>query len=389
MFLPKIDIERTSTSQGIPKSKHTKKGNAHRLPPTAAHSANGDMASANGAEHNSAFQQYTPVLGTKKRKLEPQDKLANESPEPTLALSSVQPIAGSEIDVEKSAKVEQDRNLERAIRKEKKERRKKHNPHVEESKGGEDGQTESNVVELDIKPKKKKRKERKSGSGGDDVVGHVPEDPAHDDQALPIAETKKSRKKKDRALAVETDSNDNQSSNRSTSESQIPKKGSNVGSQVDDDTKGGVEPLDDGVSGSNGQSADQSGQQRQKPDVKDDNDWLRAKTSRVLDLVDSELEAYIAEAPEPSGQSNNSSGNPKDEETEELSTSGTPGPEPSPEQNPSSAERLFVRNLPYTANQTEIENLFSKFGQLKEVRCPPNCMMFDFHDEHLIGTAYA
>ncbi len=388
--LPKIAIERTRTSQGVPVSKHSQKGNVAELSPTAGVSSNGDTAFPNGAGHNIAFQQYTPVLGNNKRKRDPQSKLPDEAPKMTPAVSTLQSTSASKIDAKKSAEEEQDRELKRVIRKEKKRKeREEHNSQLEESKDDEDGQAESDIVNLDMKSKKKKRKERVSDFEGEDIVRHFPGDLAHDVEALRSAEKKKRRRKKDAPFTAETEGNDNQSENGSVSEGQLPRKGTNLRSKVDADTKGGVEPLDDGVFGSNGQSADQSEQQRQKSDVTNDNEWLRAKTSRVLDLVESEPEAKIPEPPISSERIDEPIANPQDEEEEELSTLGAPGPAPSQESDPSSAERLFVRNLPYSANETEIENLFSKFGQLKEVRFPQNHILFHFHDEHLIGTAYA
>jgi RNA recognition motif. (a.k.a. RRM, RBD, or RNP domain) len=376
MFLPKVEIQRTGTSQGVPISRHSQKGNAPGPSPTDPVSANGHTATSKNAGHNSAFQPYTPVITSNKRKREPQSKLPQESSDASLAVSITNTTPGQKIDVGKSAPEAEDQDVKKARRKEKKER-KEHKSQVDQSHRDEDGQAGSDAADPETKSKKKKRNQGALDSGGADFAPHMAEDPANGVEVLQSAEKKKKREKKDGALAVEIAGDNDQRGNRSVSEPETLKKGQSHRSQVDDDIKGGVDSLDHGVSGLTGQSADQREQQRQNPDVTSDNEWLRAKTSRVLDLVDSDLEDDTPVPTKFEERSNEPAADREDEKTEELSASSA-RQVTSNENDLSFTGRLFVRNLPYTANELEIEKLFSKYGNLKEVRFAHNslCLIF-------------
>jgi multiple RNA-binding domain-containing protein 1 len=97
-----------------------------------------------------------------------------------------------------------------------------------------------------------------------------------------------------------------------------------------------------------------------------DSDWLRGKTSRTLDLQDPDAEALLPQAaqqlPSP------------------VSPDRSPLPEPRAEgdgllQDPNQSAnllevpngRLFVRNLPFSAREDDLEQLFATFGKLEEV----------------------
>lgn len=138
-----------------------------------------------------------------------------------------------------------------------------------------------------------------------------------------------------------------------------------------------------------------------------DDDWLRSRTNRLLDLMDpNDL------PPEPTR--NTSSTQPPE------STGDHPGPEELEETRQSAADdaakdktdvdklaedstvesirrtsRLFVRNLPYGATEDDIRECFEKFGTLQEVRLSVTFCFSSplqgsngFCDEPQIGTAY-
>jgi multiple RNA-binding domain-containing protein 1 len=106
-----------------------------------------------------------------------------------------------------------------------------------------------------------------------------------------------------------------------------------------------------------------------------DDDWLRSRTSRLLDLVDPDsIEAVGGEKSAPA----------QDEPDSTLVEQTLPEIEPLPESDIATTEelndkpdpileeiskngRLFVRNLPYTATEEELRNHFQPFGSLEEV----------------------
>lgn len=119
-------------------------------------------------------------------------------------------------------------------------------------------------------------------------------------------------------------------------------------------------------------------QSRAAPDATDD-DWLRSRTNRLLDLVDPD--------DLPTSAIPGSAGNPDETRAE---TDGNDGEiahtsEQSPEdvamehvsQEPKGDDaveairrtsRLFVRNLPYGATEDDLREFFERFGTIQEVR---------------------
>jgi multiple RNA-binding domain-containing protein 1 len=107
-----------------------------------------------------------------------------------------------------------------------------------------------------------------------------------------------------------------------------------------------------------------------------DDDWLRSRTNRLLDLVDPDkiLEeqggntvptetAHIVDPVEQPSLLNDESF---------LEQDLTPADEPEDKPDPILEEiskngRLFVRNLPYTATEDDLRNHFKPFGSLEEV----------------------
>ncbi|RMZ78381.1 hypothetical protein DV738_g3947, partial [Chaetothyriales sp. CBS 135597] len=99
---------------------------------------------------------------------------------------------------------------------------------------------------------------------------------------------------------------------------------------------------------------------------KDDSDWLRGKTSRVLDLLDA---SDVAAADTTSKQ-----GVPA-AETVTLEDEDNPvqQPEQQASANPESTApevangRLFVRNLPFSTSEDDLSTLFTPYGKIEEV----------------------
>jgi hypothetical protein len=125
------------------------------------------------------------------------------------------------------------------------------------------------------------------------------------------------------------------------------------------EAKGVDESLDD-ASGLNEEDADRT----QLEDTRTDSDWLRARTNRTLDLVDvQEVPTKASEhaVSEGSNHSNNSS-------YHEAEPCMTAPHVVQPDLEESLANgRLFIRNLPYSADEADVKNLFSKYGKVNEV----------------------
>lgn len=102
-----------------------------------------------------------------------------------------------------------------------------------------------------------------------------------------------------------------------------------------------------------------------------DEDWLRSRTRRDLDLLTAdELETREG----PAREVVDAKAKPKTEQRpEEPVKAAEPGPDEAEQQEQTIAgsARLFVRNLTYTATEADLQELFGRFGTLKEVcdRC--------------------
>ena len=126
-----------------------------------------------------------------------------------------------------------------------------------------------------------------------------------------------------------------------------------------EEAKGGVETPDDEAFGSTEDEADRP----QRSETRSDNDWLRARTSRLLDLVgddENERPSHSENVPDALEGLSIASEDADDAEVhatrveskqDKISTNG----------------RLFVRNLRYAANEDEVEKFFSKLGKVSEV----------------------
>lgn len=126
------------------------------------------------------------------------------------------------------------------------------------------------------------------------------------------------------------------------------------------EAKGGDESLDD-ASGLNEEDADRI----QLEDTRTDSDWLRARTNRVLDLVDvQEVPTKESEHAVSEGSNNSSSGSYH--EAEPYVTAPSHVVQHDLEESLANG-RLFIRNLPYSADEADVKNLFSKYGKVDEV----------------------
>jgi multiple RNA-binding domain-containing protein 1 len=106
-----------------------------------------------------------------------------------------------------------------------------------------------------------------------------------------------------------------------------------------------------------------------------DDDWLRSRTSRLLDLVDPDDPAFAARAP-PSMPSAAPASEPQ-QSTPDDPQAVVHGPGdvvPVQAENTKDAaklvektSRLFLRNLSYKVTEDDVREHFSKFGSLEEV----------------------
>lgn len=120
-----------------------------------------------------------------------------------------------------------------------------------------------------------------------------------------------------------------------------------------------------------------------------DDDWLRSRTSRLLDLVDPDDPKFFTRPP-PSAPAATpavvpSSAPPDDDSADATGRGdGTPAQPENAQDAVKSVEktrRLFLRNLSYKVTEDDIRDHFSKFGTLEEVGishflCIPCCPLF-------------
>lgn len=133
------------------------------------------------------------------------------------------------------------------------------------------------------------------------------------------------------------------------------------------------------------------------PDATDD-DWLRSRTNRLLDLMEPEDIHVTSSAPGPTETPAVETFAEEPLVFNEENETMEDAPEDEEEKTDPTLEairsngRLFVRNLPYTATEEDLRNHFAPFGALEEVIIPflllcffPSCYMMNIQ----IGTAYA
>ncbi|KAH0597845.1 hypothetical protein MHUMG1_04217 [Metarhizium humberi] len=110
-----------------------------------------------------------------------------------------------------------------------------------------------------------------------------------------------------------------------------------------------------------------------------DDDWLRSRTNRLLDLVDPDDLASgavlnpVDATTEQDMENDRLSSHSSDEVTPGTTTDVATSKETATEDAVSAisrTSRLFVRNLPYSATEDDIRETFDKFGALQEVHLP-------------------
>lgn len=110
-----------------------------------------------------------------------------------------------------------------------------------------------------------------------------------------------------------------------------------------------------------------------------DDDWLRSRTNRLLDLVDPDDISHVAPMEKPDCDSSAAQELGNDKEAPHSEEDGTHDGQdpllPQGQDKDSAAEaisrtsRLFVRNLPYSATEDDLREEFEKFGGVDEVSC--------------------
>jgi multiple RNA-binding domain-containing protein 1 len=121
-----------------------------------------------------------------------------------------------------------------------------------------------------------------------------------------------------------------------------------------------------------------------QPAVASDSDWLRAKTSRVLDLQDENIEPTESKPLDEAAPMLERS-----DEEQDVKQAGES--RESSDKKPTlqiSTSRLFLRNLAFDVSEGDLRNLLSAYGQLSEVS-KPSFSLPTSHDAFLIGTSYA
>jgi hypothetical protein len=143
------------------------------------------------------------------------------------------------------------------------------------------------------------------------------------------------------------------------------------------------------------------------PEATDD-DWLRSRTNRLLDLMDPDdivptQPGQIPVAPVEQNNEGPSITEPShSKEADDTSRDNKESDEQQPDDKLDTirrTSRLFVRNLPYSTKEEDIRESFEKFGTIEEVRII--CLLHYFtsfpsissledrqSDEPQIGTAY-
>ena len=136
--------------------------------------------------------------------------------------------------------------------------------------------------------------------------------------------------------------------------------------------EGGVEPLNDDASGLDDAETDIV-----QPEIpRSENEWLRGKTSRLLDLIEQD-EQTDSQDVVPQNRTSGLPDLPRDERHTEISTKSPNESGPSDTTTVSSQPkatavavpngRLFVRNLPFSTTEADLESTFAKYGTILEV----------------------
>jgi multiple RNA-binding domain-containing protein 1 len=101
-----------------------------------------------------------------------------------------------------------------------------------------------------------------------------------------------------------------------------------------------------------------------------DDDWLRSRTNRVLDLVeDDDVPAAHVSAPQIPAAEKRDSPLAIEQQPEPTQPADTPVVDAAPSEEDKIREtgRLYLRNLHFEVAEEDIRNHFSKYGSLDEV----------------------
>ena len=161
------------------------------------------------------------------------------------------------------------------------------------------------------------------------------------DVGLAVKETTETEKRKHKTEAATSDSRESQTRTEWSRSSTKAKYGEeNASSFVED-------------------GADHS----QLENVKNDDDWIREKTNRALDLVGYDG-MPVPESPSATSEDGGSSSR-RSEHHAVCQVQAAPLAQRTKQSLGNG--RLFIRNLPYTASEVEIQDLFAKYGRVTEV----------------------
>ena len=113
-----------------------------------------------------------------------------------------------------------------------------------------------------------------------------------------------------------------------------------------------------------------------------DSDWLRSKTSRLLGLLDEDEQVDFAPPAQTSSAApvSDMDVDTPAESTEQLTANG-PAKATEPQEVDTNIEnirisaRLFVRNLSYDTEESDLEPVFAPFGKIEEVRFSLFCLL--------------
>ncbi|KAK5663509.1 hypothetical protein OQA88_3939 [Cercophora sp. LCS_1] len=130
-----------------------------------------------------------------------------------------------------------------------------------------------------------------------------------------------------------------------------------------------------------------------------DDDWLRSRTNRLLDLVDLDDPGFTPRPttttvlPAETAPTHSKPTVVPTENEPAVQEPNTAPPKSAKSDDPlellQQTSRLFLRNLSYNITEDDIREHFSPYGSLQEVGMLSLYQQTAFHDEPLIGTSYA
>ena len=352
-----VEISRDGNAQAAPVSqKQARQHAATQQPQTSGSNPSGSSQSA-----KSSFQPYQPLLATSKstkRKRGEADEQKLETDGFKEYMDVMQSSSTKATWTNEDAAFVKDRGL-KTPGQEPKKKVKKAKTNDEHTT---DGMQAAESIAKGVKESSRQRKENRDARTAGEPVKQA-EDTNNVD--LPNEKVKKMKKKKSESKGVALDEGVDL-----TAEPDVPAKtkmDKKKRKKEKEASKGGVDSPNHETSRAGELQADQI-----QHVTKTDNDWLRSRTNRTLDLVDDNeptraLEQSQQPQREPSSVDNVGS---FDSEAEpESDAKGAIRSEALPETVQPSVPngRLFVRNLPYSTTDADLNHAFAKYGRLEEV----------------------